>query len=76
MQLLQHCTNCRTPFTLRDDELLQALAFMKENNHKYYNANCPSCGKPNKISGALIRKSAPKSGNQPSKSAAGAKKSK
>lgn len=64
MQLLQRCDNCRTPFTIKDDEIVQALAFAKEHNHKYYSVDCPSCGKPNKISAALLQKSAPKTATQ------------
>lgn len=60
MNILQRCNNCRTPFNIREPEIVAALAVMKSNGFKYYNAACPSCGRPNKISEAQLRRAAPR----------------
>ncbi|MBI3158537.1 MAG: hypothetical protein HYZ26_02925 [Chloroflexi bacterium] len=61
MQIMQTCTHCRTPYSLKEPEIVSALAQITANNFKYYTASCPNCGKPNKIPAAQLRRVAPKS---------------
>lgn len=60
MNIMQRCVSCRTPFSVRETEIVAALIEMKANEHKYHNALCPSCGKPNKISLAQMERAAPR----------------
>lgn len=63
MNILQRCTNCRTPFSVLESEIVAALPEMKANGHKYHNAMCPSCGRPNKISLAQMERAMPRGGD-------------
>lgn len=53
------CTNCRTPFTLKNEQVHLALDEMHENNFKHHNTNCPSCGKLVRVDKKKLRRSAP-----------------
>lgn len=60
MQINIRCFSCHTPFSVKQEEVEAALTMLYAEGHKHYNANCPRCGKANKISKKQLHRAAPK----------------
>jgi hypothetical protein len=60
MQINIRCFSCHTPFSVKQEEVEAALTLLYQEDLKHYNANCPRCGKANKVSKKQLRRAAPK----------------
>ena len=60
MQINIRCFSCHTPFSIKIEEVEAALTEIYQEGHKHYNANCPRCGRVNKVSKKQLHRAAPK----------------
>ena len=59
MQIRVRCYSCKTPYVVSPQEVISALDEIHRENHKYYNAFCPRCGKANRLPKKQLRRAAP-----------------
>lgn len=62
MQL--RCQQCHRPFSISRESLSVILETMDAEDLTYYNANCPHCGKANRVSRKELERWAPSKGTQ------------
>ena len=53
------CRFCNRPFALSKEDVHIALEGIHTNNLKYHNADCPHCGKQNRMTRADLQRASP-----------------
>lgn len=53
------CQYCHKPYGLSKEIIIEALDQLDEAGQGHYNANCPHCGKMNKVGKSALLRAAP-----------------
>ncbi len=59
MQINIRCYSCKTPFSVKTEEVTAALNQVHTEDLKHHNALCPRCGRANKVSKKQLKRAAP-----------------
>lgn len=58
------CQQCHRPFSINREDILAILETMNAEGLAHYNADCPHCGKTNRVSRKELQRWAPAGGRQ------------
>jgi len=59
MQLQMRCSHCQRPYSLKKEVVEAALETVYSQDLQYFTAQCPHCGKNNRVSRKQLKRAAP-----------------